>query len=170
MTKSRAFRICGAKRGRECDLTAENAKNAASDIDNMGYALPSSQVKNLVGNINANRAYSGARVATLGIMVQVVKSNAYYDDNGRLRIAEEFEVVSVTANAAGKELKTGDRIKAISINDGDWVNFTRQYQLIDQLLCVRKGDTVKVKIVNSNGNEDTITIVYDKDAYFTTYD
>ncbi|MBE7080545.1 MAG: trypsin-like serine protease [Clostridiales bacterium] len=147
-----------------------NAKNAASDIDNMGYALPSSQVKNLVGNIKANRAYSGARVATLGIMVQVVKSNAYYDENGRLRIAEEFEVVSVTANAAGKDLKTGDRIKAISINDGEWVNFTRQYQLIDQLLCVRKGDTVKLKIINSNGIEETISIVYDKDAYFTTYD
>ena len=147
-----------------------NAKNAASDIDNMGYALPSSQVKNLVGNINANRAYSGARVATLGIMVQVVKSNAYYDEGGRLRIAEEFEVVSVTANAAGHKLKTGDRIKAICINNGEWVVFSRQYQLIDQLLSVRKNDSVQLKIVNSNGMEDTISIVFDKDAYFTTYD
>ena len=147
-----------------------NAKNAASDIDNMGYALPGSQVKNLVGNINANRAYSGARVATLGIMVQVVKSNAYYDDMGRLRIAEEFEVVSVTPTAAGKDLKTGDSIKGICINNGDWVTFTRQYQLIDQLLCVRKGDTVQLKVEDSNGVERTISIVYNQDSYFTIYD
>ena len=147
-----------------------NAKNAASDIDNMGYALPSSQVKNLVANINANRAYSGARVATLGIMVQVVKSNAYYDEGGRLRIAEEFEVVSVTALAAGKDLKTGDSIKEIRINDGEWVVFTRQYQLIDQLLCVRKNDTVQLKVEDSNGIERMVSIVYNQDSYFTTYD
>ena len=147
-----------------------NAKNASSEVDNMGYALPSTQVKNLVGNINANRAYSGARVATLGIMVQVVKSNAYYDALGHLRIVEEFEVVSVTEGAAGKDLQTGDSIKGICINDGEWVTFTRQYQLIDQLLCVRKNDTVQLKVVDSNGIERTVSIVFDQDTYFTTYD
>ena len=147
-----------------------NAKNASSDVDNMGYALPGSQVQNLVENIKANRAYSGARVATLGITVQVVKSNAYYDESGRLRILEEFQVVSSTPTGAGKALKTGDKIKAICINDGEWVNFTRQYQLIDQLLCVRKNDTIQLKVIDSNGNEQILSVTFNQDAYFVTYD
>lgn len=147
-----------------------NAKNAASDVDNMGYALPIRQVKNLVENIKANRAFAGARVATLGIKVQVVKSRAYYDEQNRLRIAEEFEVVSTTPLAAGKDLRTGDSIKGICINNGEWVTFTRQYQLIDQLLTVRKGDTVQLKVKDSNGVERTVSIVFNSDGYFTTYD
>lgn len=147
-----------------------NAKNASSEVDNMGYALPTSQVKNLVENIKANRAYSGARVATLGIAVQVVKSRAYYDEQNRLRIEEEFEVKQVNMGAAGNKLKIGDSIKGICINEGEWVTFTRQYQLIDQLLSVRKDDTVQLKVVDSNGNERTETIVFNSDTYFVTYD
>ncbi len=147
-----------------------NAKNASSEVDNMGYALPISQVKNLVENIKANRAYSGARVATLGIAVQVVKSRACYDEQMRLRIEEEFEVKQVNMGAAGNKLKIGDKIKGICINDGEWVTFTRQYQLIDQLLCVRKDDSVQLKVVDSNGNERTETIEFNNDSYFVTYD
>lgn len=147
-----------------------NAKNASSDVDNMGYALPSTQVENLVGNIMANRSSSCARVATLGIMVQIVKSGAYYDENGCLRIAEEFEVASVNTAAAGKDLQVGDSIKGICINNGEWVTFTRQYQLIDQLLCVRKGDSVQLKVQDSNGLERIVTIEFNQDSYFTVYD
>ena len=148
-----------------------NAKNASSDVDNMGYALPSSHVENLVDNINANRAYSCARVATLGIMVQIVKSSAYYDESGRLRILEEFEVVSVLETCASKDvLRPGDSMKAICVNGGEWTTFTRQYQLLDQLLCVRKGDTVELKVQDSNGLERVVTIHFNDDAYFTVYD
>lgn len=147
-----------------------NAKNAASTVDNMGYALPISQVKNLVQNILDNRAEGCARVALLGIMVQTVASKAYYDEQGRLKIAEEFEIASVNQGAASGKLKVGDKIKAIQINQGEWVNFTRQYQLIDQLLCVRKGDSVTLKLVDSNGMERQETVLFNQDSYFVKYD
>ncbi len=149
-----------------------NAKNASSQVDNMGYALPGTQVKNLAKNILDNRVENCARVAMLGIMVQTVSSKAYYDECGRLKIQEEFEVVqmpSVTGSAYGK-LKVGDKIKGIKIGDGEWVNFTRQYQLLDQLLCVRKGDRVTLKLVDSNGMEREETVLFDKDSYFVKYD
>ena len=148
-----------------------NAKNANSEVDNMGYALPSSQVKNLAQNILDNRAGQCARVALLGIMVQTVDSKAYYDELGRLKILEEFEVASVNNGAAASgKLKVGDKIKGIKINDGAWVNFTRQYQLIDQLLCVRKGASVTLKLVDSNGEPREETVVFDQDSYFVEYD
>ena len=147
-----------------------NAKNAGSEIDNMGYALPITQVKNLVQNILDNRTESCAKVAAFGIMVQIVDSEAYYDEFGMLKIREEFKIASVNEGAAKGKLNVGDKIKSIKINDGEWVNFTRQYQLIDQLLCVRKGDTVTLKIVDSNAVEREVVVVFDQDTYFTKYD
>ena len=147
-----------------------NAKNASSQVDNMGYALPGTQVKNLAQNILDNRTEQCARVALLGIMVQTVDSKAYYDEQGRLKIMEEFEIASVNQGSASGKVRVGDKIKGIKINDGEWVSFTRQYQLIDQLLCVRKGDNVTLKLVDSNGIEREETIVFDKDEYFVKYD
>ena len=147
-----------------------NAKNASSQVDNMGYALPITQVKNLADNILDNRMENCARVAMLGIMVQTVDSKAYYDEFGRLKIQETIEVASVNDGAAKGKLQTGDKIKGIKINDGEWVSFTRQYQLLDQLLCVRKNDTVTLKLTDKNGNERQETIVYNQDNYFVKCD
>ena len=71
---------------------------------------------------------------------------------------------------ANGKVRVGDKIKGIKINDGEWVNFTRQYQLIDQLLCVRKGDSVVLKLIDSNGVEREETILFDQDGYFVKYD
>ena len=147
-----------------------NAKNASSEVDNMGYSLPGTHVKNLVDNIIANRTFGGPRVAKLGIKVQIVESKAYYDKNGVLKIMEEFQVASVQSGAASGILKVGDSIKGISINGGEWVTFTRQYQLIDQLLCVRKGDSAQLKVVDSNGNENVVSVQFDEDSDFVAYD
>ena len=147
-----------------------NAKNANSQVDNMGYALPSSQVKNLTQNILDNRTEQCARVALLGIMVQIVDSKAYYDQFGRLKIQEEFEVASVGQGSAMGIVEVGDKIKGIKINDGEWVYFTRQYQLLDQLLCVRKGDNVTLKVVDSNGVDHERAIQFNSDSYFVKYD
>ena len=106
----------------------------------------------------------------LGIMVQTVDSKAYFAEEGKLKIMEEFEVAEVKTGSANGKLKVGDTIKAIRINEGEWVNFTRQYQLIDQLLCGRKGDKVQLKVVDSNGMENTVEILFDSDSYFVKYD
>lgn len=150
-----------------------NAKNASSEVDNMGYALPSTQVKNLSDNILANTQVYGdgsARVATLGIHVSITHSNAYFDENGALRIFEEISVAQLgTSGAATKVLEVGDVLKAIKIGGGEWFEFTRRYQLLDQLLTVRKGDVVQLKLTR-DGTEKTVEITFsDEDEHFTEY-
>ena len=147
-----------------------NAKSVGEEKDNMGYALPITQVESLVENILDNRTESCAKVATLGIGVSIVDSEAYYDEFGKLKIREEFEVATIDEGAAKGKLNVGDKIKSMKVNDGEWINFTRQYQLINELLCVRKGDTVTLKIVDSNAVEREVVVVFDQDTYFTKYD
>lgn len=143
-----------------------NAKSVEEDVDNMGYALPSTQVKNLCDNILANDA---VKVARLGITVEKTASSAYYDEQGKLRTQETFCVslsssISIGSAAYGK-LRTGDVIKEIKINDGETKVLKRQYQLNDALLTVRKGDTVYLTILR-DGSEQKVTIVFDQDGYF----
>ena len=151
-----------------------NAKNVSTGVDNVGYALPSTQVKNLVDNIWENKMIfedsgNGAYVATLGIVVTTTNSNAYFDEHGALRIYEELSVSKlVNSGAAYKMLAVGDVIKGIQVRNGEWVTFTRQYQLLDQLLIVRKGDKVKLKILR-DGTEKVIEVLFDKDSHFTQY-
>ncbi len=151
-----------------------NAKNASSEVDNMGYALHGAQVKNLCQNLLRNEKLYGdgsLRVATLGITVTIINSEAYYAEDGRLSIREEFQVYSVAdRTAAAGIVQAMDTIKAIRINDGEWMTFTRQYQLIDRLLTVAKGDTVTLKVVDAEGSEQERKVKFDKDSYFTIYE
>lgn len=149
-----------------------NAKNASTEVDNMGYALPGTQVKNLCDNILANyKQYgeSGARVATLGVMVGTTGSTAYFDEKGALRIREEFKVVRVVEGGSGaKLLQVNDVFKSIQVNEGEPFYFTRRYQLLDQLLTVRKGDVVTLGVVR-DGMEMEVEIAFNEDAKFTKY-
>ena len=149
-----------------------NAKNASSEVDNMGYALPATPVKNLTKNILRNAELYGdgsVRVATLGVMVEIKSSTSYFDEYGRLKIKEEFRVYEATAAPAKGKLQVGDTIKGIRIADGEWLEFTRRYQLIDSLLSVAKGDKVELKLVDSNAIEKTVEFIFDNDNYFTRY-
>lgn len=149
-----------------------NAKNVSDDVDNMGYALPGKQVKNLYDNILANykqNGESGARVATLGVMVGTTGSTAYFDEKGALRIREEFKVVKVVeGSAAAKLMQVNDTFKSIQVNNGETFYFTRRYQLLDQLLTVRKGDVVTLGVVR-DGTETKIEISFNEDTNFTKY-
>lgn len=149
-----------------------NAKNVSSQVDNMGYALPITQVRNLAENIMYNRAENCARVALLGIIAQTVDSKAYYNEFGCLKIQEEFEVAEAPSSnhSAYGKLNVGDKIKGIKLNDGEWVIFNRKYQLTDQLLRVRKGDNVTLKLTDSNGVVREETIAFDQDSYFVKCD
>ena len=149
-----------------------NAKNVDTDVDNMGYALPSTQVKNLCDNILANRkeGVGSVNVARLGVEVTPSSSTPYYNTNGNLRIREEFMVAKVTSanSAVYNILKVGDVFQSVSINGGDWIELKRQYQLNDLLLTVRKGDTVSLKM-KRDGSDITVSVTFDKDSYFAVY-
>ena len=146
-----------------------NAKSAGSTMDNMGYALPITLVKNVYENLLANEGK--VLQATLGIMVETTASKALVDDNGHLVIQEEFKVATVAVQGASsyKKFSAGDMFIAAKVNDGEVFTFTRRHQITDVLLSVRKGDTVTFYMRNSSGDEVEVSITFDKDEYFKEY-
>ena len=106
----------------------------------------------------------------LGVMAQKVSSKAVFQD-GRLTTVEEIVVSSTeiakTAAAYGK-LRYGDKFISITI-DGETFEITKLHHVNDQLLKVRKGDTITIRVLRDNIETD-VQITYDKDYYFTMYD
>ena len=150
-----------------------NAKSVADETDNMGYALPITQVRYLLDNIleNAVNDENGyALRAWLGVEAYIDASTASLVDK-KLQIKEDIVISSVLAGsdagAANGKLKVGDKLLAITVH-GTETPLQRRYQLNDLLLTVRKGDTVSVKVLR-DGEEKTVDIVFDKDEYFVKY-
>lgn len=148
-----------------------NAKSVGEDMDNMGYALPITQVKEICKNIWDNDGV--VKRAMLGVVVATNASEVSFDENGDLVTTETFVISSAATKGAAAygKLKVGDIFRYIQINDGEKVYFTRQYQLHDQLLSVRMGDKVVLGMTREDNNvgDVEVEIIYDKDAYFTTY-
>ena len=144
-----------------------NAKNVGSDVDNMCYALPINQVYNLCNNIMNNGGT--LQRAMLGVMAEKVASKAVMQ-NGKLTTVEEIVVSSTEIAqqaAAYNKLRYGDKFISITIK-GETCAITRLHHVNDQLLKVRKGDTVTIKVLRDNQEVD-VQITYDNDLYFTPY-
>ncbi len=146
-----------------------NAKSAGSETDNMGYALPSSQVKAVYENILRNGGE--VRQATLGIIVSLTSSKAVFDENGNARIIEEFSVSTAAerGSAAYRKLNAGDVFLYALVNGSRYVPFTRKHQLTDLLLSIKMNDEVTFAVRDANGDEVTTTIRFDQNKYFKLY-
>lgn len=151
-----------------------NAKNIQDETDNMGYALPITQVKAVVENILSN--YNGGTPgyvlrAWFGIETYLQSSVASLVD-GKLKIKDTFLVNKVftdsQAGAGAGKFEYMDILQGIKIGDGEWKMFERNYQLSDALLNVRKGDVVTVRVLRENVETDVV-IPFDNDAYFVQY-
>ncbi len=147
-----------------------NAKSVGEDMDNMGYALPITPVANLCKNIWDNGGV--VKRAMLGVMVSMQESKVEFDENGHLKRTETFvvaeEATSQSSSSYGK-LKTGDVFRYVIVNNGEKIMLTRQYQLNDILLSVRKGDVVKIGITREMVGETEVVIEFDREEYFTMY-
>lgn len=144
-----------------------NAKSIGEETDNMGYALPITQVNYLCDNILDNDGM--VKCATLGVMVGVTDSMAVLKD-GVLEIVEEVTVTGAAENSKASSyrlLREGDVFKWAQLN-GVKTELTRRYYLNDLLLTVRKGDTLTLGI-KRDGTETTITIQFTEDYHFTQY-
>ncbi len=152
-----------------------NAKNIQDETDNMGYALPISQVKRVVENIMDNVSGSTPGYvlrAWLGVETFTQESVAYFED-GQLKIKETFLVNKVYTDdkggaGAGKFMYM-DIFQAMKINDGEWFTLDRAYKLGDGLLDVRKGDVVTFKVLRE-GVETDVQITFNRNEYFVLYD
>ena len=138
----------------------------------MGYALPITQVsyvvENILDNVKSDVAKNYVSRATLGVTTQIMDSSASIV-NGLLKITETLEVAKVeSGSAASQKLGIADVIQTFRLNDGETVTLTRNFQLVDLMLTVRKGDTVTIGVKRS-GQPINVTIKFDKDSYFKTY-
>ena len=152
-----------------------NAKSASAEIDNMGYALPITQVQYVMNNLLDNQG--SISLAQLGIMTTVTDSVAGLNEQGELYIEEEVSVYKVAQkqNDEGKWVgfdciakgvfQEGDILKTIQIGNGEVVRVNRRFIVPEYLLNVRLGDTVKI-VVERNGKEETLTFSFDDTKYF----
>ncbi len=148
-----------------------NAKIASSDIENIGYALPSNVVRAVADNIIDycyGKDCESVMRGLLGITITVSDYDTYFNiQTGLIVRAEEITVYEVTAGGLGEAiLKVGDVIKSITIGDRT-VSVTRQHHLIDAMLDVRVGDTVSLVIIR-DGVEMTVQTSITEDC-FTAY-
>ena len=140
-----------------------NAKTGLSE--GMGYAIPSNVVRAIADNIihycdttNKSCVYR----CILGITVESQDQRAVYDtETGRLSIVENVVVTDITSgSAASGVFKTGDTVKAVSI-DGVSRDVTRRYQIIDFLLDAREGSELEFTVIRG-GEEITLRITVTK--------
>lgn len=145
-----------------------NAKSVEEETDNMGYALPITQVKYLVENMLDNRADGGyVSRATLGIYTRITQSSARIID-GKIVITEQFMVDSASilpGSASYDKLTYADVIKAVTIR-GEKHTLNREFELRELLLTVRLGDTVVLHVIR-DGQQKDVVIVFNQTSYFT---
>ena len=142
-----------------------NAKNVEDETDNMGYALPITQVKYLVENMLDNRALGGyVSRAMLGITTVINSSSAKLID-GKLTIVEECVVDSTpeTGNASYNKLKYGDILKSVTIKGTNYP-LTRNFYLPELLLTVRAGQTITLEVVR-DGKTENVEITFNSNHF-----
>ncbi|MDE6001139.1 MAG: S1C family serine protease, partial [Clostridia bacterium] len=127
-----------------------NAKDDEADTDNLGYALPASNVKRLVklmrdAYANGDGTFtSGVTKAYLNVTLETVNSTAIYND-GRAEITESVMVGYGSGQPALSHLQYGDLITNIKVVDSantekENVAVTRRYTVGDVMLSVRLND------------------------------
>lgn len=164
-----------------------NSKDDDSDIDNMGYALPASNVKRLLKLMYDNYADNGGKMLPnggikrpmLNIETSITDSYAVYDnETGLAEIYERVEISDITGAPAKNNLKIGDEITGVKIIGSDGKvkedkKVTRRHHIADVMLSARQNDTVIVTVKRTDSDsgvtEYKITIAFDSPNYFYFY-
>lgn len=123
-----------------------NAKIISDDVENIGYAIPSSLAIAVARNIIDNcfeKECSTLQRCMLGITIKTATSSAKYDEGtGLVQIVESVEVVEVSRGSiAYGVIESGDVLVSATLN-GVTKEITRQFHVIDFMLNARAGDTV----------------------------
>ena len=139
-----------------------NAKISSTDVENIGYAIPSNVARAIADNIIDFCYGKDCKTVMRGLLGITVTTNAlstkFNTETGVLERYEEIVVYEVNKGGLGEAiLKAGDILKTITLGERK-VEITRQYHLIDAMLDVRVGDTVYMEITR-NGEEMTVSTV-----------
>ena len=135
-----------------------NAKMADSEVDNIGYAIPSNVVRAIADNViyycDGTEKESVYR-CLMGITVTASKSTTSYDtETGKIHIIEEVMISEMTSTAgANGYLAVNDIINSITV-DGRKHEVTRIYNVVDAMLDARVGSTVVVNVTRGTETLD----------------
>ncbi len=141
-----------------------NAKSVAEGVENMGYALPGSQVLGVIENLGNHAGV--VKRATLGVMVAIDDTTVSINASGTLALTEKLRVDSVNnGSVAQGRLQAGDILKKITLN-GTTYSLDRRFYITDILLKVKKGDVVTVT-VERKGQTVDVEIPFSQDRFFT---
>ena len=148
-----------------------NAKSIETNVDNIGYAIPSNVVRAIADNIIyycSDGSNKQVMRALIGITIVPAYSYATYDEStGLVDIIEDVQVYSITSGSLSDGvLKEGDIVKSVTLN-GKTIDITRTYHLVDLMLEARVGDSVIINIERNgtpmqftmNLTEDCLTAV-----------
>ena len=132
-----------------------NAKVVDENVENIGYAIPSSTAIAVVENIKANCLNSTNKKVMRAKVVEVAAENpvAVLDSTtGYVTIVEDVVVKSPSSGYLARNvLSAGDIITAVSINGGELISVTRTYHVDDAVTSLKSGDTITI-YYNRNGN------------------
>lgn len=139
-----------------------SAKDVGSNVDNMGYAIPSNLVKQLVDNIIDHcdgKNNTKVSKALLGITITSYVSGLEIDEeNGEVSHVELVEVIEITKGSLAEgKVMVGDVINSITI-EGKTRNVTRIHHVTDFMLEARVGDTVQLNVTR-DGKTLTLSFV-----------
>jgi serine protease Do len=144
-----------------------NAKSASEVIDNMGYALPITQVKYAIENILANNGVM--KRAMFGISVSAHSSKAEFNEFDEIVVKEAVQIASIeTGSLADGKFQVGDIVRTVKIGDLPEKTVDRTYKIIEYIFNARLNDTVTFKVLR-DGEEITLSYTLDKAGYFKDY-
>ena len=148
-----------------------NAKIIDENVENIGYAIPSSVAISVAQNI-IDHCY-GTTVESvqrplLGITITIDESKAVYDEETkRIYIEERILIHEISESSIAKgRLEVGDELVSISIN-GESRSITRQHHVIDYMLNARVGDSVTFEFLR-NGELMSTTVIIARNCITAT--
>lgn len=137
-----------------------NAKISSSDVENIGYAIPSNVARAIADNIIDYCFNKDCETVMRGLLgVTVVTASVYTEYDAESGVMKKYESIKINSvNKGGLAdgiLKAGDIVKTLKIGEKK-IEITRQYHLIDAMLDVRVGDKITLEI-ERNGEPKTVT-------------
>ena len=137
-----------------------NAKIMADGVENIAYAIPSNLAiavaQNVVDHCDGTTARR-VRLATLGVTVDILDSDAEWDEDGYVRIVEKVGVRELLQNgAAYGKLRVNDVILSVTLGEKT-VSVTKRHHVVDLLIDARVGDVLTFT-VSRQGEEDPVTV------------
>ena len=126
------------------------AKRTGDDVDNVAYAIPINQAKNIADIIieSCDGTYTGFSKYQLGITMTPKAMGVIVDElTGELVKVEQVMISELSsASPLVGLVGVGDVLKSITV-DGVTTEITRVHHAVDAMLCARLGDTVSLSLV-----------------------